>query len=46
MLCDSMVGSLFQLHEIHAVGASSLAVRAGSIPLSNLPVVGADRIAM
>lgn len=46
MLCDSMVGSLFQHHDIHAVGKSFLLSNFSftSDLTSNL-VVGADRIA-
>src|SRR5690606_34202997 len=47
MICDTMVGSLFQHHDIHAVGESSLHQPSFSVvnQRSTSIVVGADRIA-
>jgi methylthioribose-1-phosphate isomerase len=45
MIVDTMVGSLFQHHNIHAVGASFATLSHLCSFMTSSPAVGADRIA-
>lgn len=45
MICDTMVGSLFQHHQIHGVGEALYLLINSDRTHRSLSVVGADRIA-